>query len=550
MKEFLLIGKRPTHKINDAAVGVNDYKFYNRLSTQFKETLIYPRDEYHETFCCAVTQEKDYLSIFVSNKRPEDFKKDFPSLLFFSYALEANTLRFMRKTESGREENVAFYHAITSERGLKILSMKKIALAYDDNKTLWQHKSSLSQHLFIQETKDDYQPNGYKVIIQRPNKLPETKNTVWVNPICLRLPLMGGELNPETFQLWEENTEPLWLEPLFQNEQAPLIQFYQHGEEQIKSKKSLSRIEKLIWGNSTNQNDYYRWQVFAALDALQGHFHLNNQSQYYWEPPKTLSPNARYFADYWLKRWHGKEEKDIIHNDNKPISPPSYTPTFRYTTNTMDVPFNNNHHNREKLFEDFSLLEQSAFKMISAILKDCPDSHVANDLHRGYLTIHENQNGQYSLNFNANAYLYEFAQRYIVPFSPITVAFPQPVFKEKSGVTDFLKAQKKYYESDIEKLEERFDLIKSTFHGARGFFQQLCDCLENGLQDDNFEPPLQNGWWNHWHEWLYSHSIQSQFIFTLPPIQQPTRVGQAKVGENTFVGGHKNYRQDKIEMCF
>lgn len=98
-------------------------------------------------------------------------------------------------------------------------------------------------------------------------------------------------------------------------------------------------------------------------------------------------------------------------------------------------------------------------------------------------------------------------------------------------------------------MNERFALIHSTFHGARGFFQQLCECLENGSQDDNFESPLQVGWWNHWHEWLYTHSTESKFIFSLPPVQQPTRVGQAKVGETTFVGRRTLYRQDKT-MCF
>ena len=315
-------------------------------------------------------------------------------------------------------------------------------------------------HLFIQEFRDDYEPNGYKVIIQRLNKLPETKNIVWVNPVCLRLPLAGNELSQKTFQLWENSdVEPLWIEPLFQSEQAPRIQFYQRGEKINSQKSSLSRIEKLIWGNPTN--DYHRWQAFAALDALQGHFHLDN-SQYSWQAPKRLSANARYFADYWLKRWHGKED-NITHNDNEIISPPSYTETFRYATNTIDVPFNSDYHNRKKLFGMFSLSKQPVFQMIEAILTNCPNDHPANDLHRGYLTIHENQAG----NFNANAYLYEFAQRYIVSFSPLTIAFPQHPFKDELKETDFFTAQKKYYKCDINKLNERFALIHSTFHGAR-----------------------------------------------------------------------------------
>jgi hypothetical protein len=76
------------------------------------------------------------------------------------------------------------------------------------------------------------------------------------------------------------------------------------------------------------------------------------------------------------------------------------------------------------------------------MLSHCPKDHVANDLHRGYLTIHENQEGEYTLNFNANAYLYEFAQRYIVPFSPLTVAFPQHTFKDELKETDFFTAKK------------------------------------------------------------------------------------------------------------
>jgi hypothetical protein len=540
MQEFLLIGQRPTNKINNAAVGVDDCKFYNRLSNQFREeTLVYPRDEEHETFFGAVTQENNHLIISVNDNEPVDFKKDFPNLLFFSHALEHDTLRFMQKTPGGGEKDVIIYHAITSERGIEILRLKEIN--YDGNETLWQHYSPLRQHLFIQEIEAGY-VNGYKVIIQRLNKLPEPENIVWVNPVCLRLPLAGDELNKKTFQLWEKDVEPLWIEPLFQSEQAPRIQFYQRGEEKINSQKSsLSRIEKLIWGNPTN--DYHRWQAFAALDALQGHFHLDN-SQYSWQAPKRLSANARYFADYWLKRWHGKED-NITHNDNQIISPPSYTQTFRYATNTIDIPFNSDYHSREKLFRMFSLSEQSVFKMIEAILTTCPDDHPANELHRGYLTIHENQAG----NFNANAYLYEFARRYIVPFSLLTVAFPQSTFTDELKETDFFTAQKKYYKCDINKLNERFALTHSTFHGARGFFQQLCECLENGSQDDNFESPLQVGWWNHWHEWLYTHSTASKFIFSLPPVQQPTRVGQAKVGKNTFVGGRTLYRQDKT-MCF
>ncbi len=556
MKEFLLIGQSPI-KINGLEVDKHQRLFYGNLS-QLDTTLVYPRDAMHKTFCGTVVRENGRITISVCNPDfPAHFQNDnFPNLLFFKQSIDADTLRLISTNPDGGGQNlIAIYHAVTSARGQKILKTKKID--FGDHENLWQHYSALSRYLFIQEFDGNYKVDPDKSqdlnVQWVTESLPDTADVVWVNPVCLRLPLTGDELSSTHFDLWAENTQPLWLEPLFQQSQAPRIYFYQYGDQKIKARQSanLSRMEQLIWGTPSRQNDYPHWQAFAALDVLQGRFLLDNQSHYYWLPPDELSSNARYFANYWLKRWHGEKASDSSVSKSHQIEPPSYTKTFRYTASSLGIPLDNkdekDYHHRDTLFECFRLLDKPVFKVIQAVLSHCPKDHVANDLHRGYLTLHDNQDEQYALAFNAQAYLYEFARRYIVPFSQIMIDLPY--FVAKQALFDELcKTQQAFYYEAIK--NRHFNPVDSTFHGARVFFQQLCVSVETGLQVNDITPVLKLGWWNHWHEYLYQNATKSQFRFDLSPnAQQETRVGQAKVGEMTYVGGYTLYQQTQ-KMCF
>jgi len=538
MKEFLLIGQAP-QKINATSVKPEVRQFYQDLLPLLGSSLVYPRAPSHRTFCATLTRVNDSLTLSLCNPDfPQHFQNThLPNLLFFNKYIDATRLRLM--PNEGGHRPIAIYHAIASRRGAEILAKKQICFAHP----LWTQYSTLVHHLFIQEIDDNYKFNDYLDLkVQAVNsRLPETEDIVWVNPVCLRLGLNSDEVETQNFDLWNEKIKPLGLEPLFPDSVAPRIHFYQYGEEKIRARKSaehLSRIEKLIWGDN-------QWQAFAALDVLQGWFHLDNESGYYWQAPKDLSPNARFFANYWLERWHGKEAS---FSDNETIRPPSYTKAFRCVTGSGGVPLNNNaFHDRNSLFAGFSLYEKPVFQVIEAVLEKCPQ-HIANDLHSGYLTIHENQGEQYSLNFNAQAYLYEFARRYIIPISQISVDFPPPHFlKEEQTLTELCQIQKEFYSQAIKGL--RFDPIYSTFHGARGFFQHLCESLVSDVQVNDQIQALGIGWWNHWHEWLYNNNINSSFMFELPAKQSGPRVGQAKVGEMTYLGGRRLYRQTQT-MCF
>jgi len=554
MKTFLLIGQSPI-KINGLTVGDEQRLFYDMLSPLLDTTLVYPRHATHKTFCAAVVRDNGRITLSVCNPDSHSHfdNTDFPNLLFFKHSIEAETLRLVYPNPGGGQTLIATYHAVTSVRGQAILDIKQID--FGGNENLWQQYSALSRHLFIQEFDQAYQVDpdiSHDLNVQSVfESLPDTEDVVWVNPVCLRLPLTGAELKSTQFDLWAEETEPLWLEPLFQAAQAPRIHFYQYGDKQIKARlaSNLSRIEQLIWGTpSFSQAPYPRWQAFAALDVLQGRFFLKNQSNYFWLAPDNFSPNADYFADYWLTRWHGqKATDDSLCNDSKMIKSPSYTKTFRYAANSLGMPLNNEaYHDRETLFQCFSLLKKPVFKVIQAVLSHCPEDHVANDLHRGYLTVHENQDEYYALAFNAQAYLYEFALRYIVPFSQIMIELPAPDFLTKSAL-DLRETQQASYNETIKNLY--FNPIDSTFHGARGFFQQLSVSLETGLQTEPVTQTLKLGWWNHWHEYLYQNATQSHFKFNLSQAaQQKTCVGQAKVGNMTYVGGYTLY-QPTQKMC-
>jgi len=554
MKEFLLLGKYPI-KINGLDVDQDQRLFYGNLSPQLGTTLVYPRKNSHKTFCGSVVRENGRITISVCNPDHHDHfaNANFPNLLFFKQSIDADTLRLIfTNPDGGGQILIAIYHAVTSARGQEILNTKKID--FGDHENLWQHYSALSRHLFIQEIDGNYKAEPSKshdlnvqTVIE---SLPDTADVVWVNPVCLRLPLTGDELSSTHFDLWAENTQPLWLEPLFQQSQAPRIYFYQYGDKKIKARQSanLSRMEQLIWGTPSRQNDYSHWQAFAALDVLQGRFFLDNQSQYYWLPPDELSSNARYFANYWLERWHGEKATGSSVSKNHQIEPPSYTKTFRYAADSQGNPLENNknYHHREILFECFRLLDKPVFKVIQAVLSHCPKDHVANDLHRGYLSLHDNQDEQYSLAFNAQAYLYEFARRYIVPVSQIMIDLPSPNFVAEPALSELCQTQQAFYHEAIK--ERYFNPVDSTFHGARFFFQQLCVSVETGLQVNDITQVLKLGWWNHWHEYLYQNATQNKFRFDLSPKAQ-TRVGQAEVGEMTYVGGYTLYQQTQ-KMCF
>jgi len=556
MNAFLLIGERPI-KINRLEVDNQQRLFYDKLSPLLDTTLVYPRDNSHKTFFGSVVRENGRMTISVCNPdHYSHFKNDdFSNLLFFKHSIEADTLRLIYTQPDGAgQELIATYHAVTSVRGQAILDIKQID--FGGNENLWQQYSALSRHLFIQEFDHAYQADpdiSHDLNVQSViDSLPDTEDVVWVNPVCLRLPLTGNELSCTQFDLWAEETEPLWLEPLFQAAQAPRIHFYQYGDEQIKARtaSNLSRMEHLIWGTpSSPQAPYPRWQAFAALDVLQGRFFLNNQSNYFWLAPDNLSRNADYFAEYWLARWLGNETTDdSLCNDSKMIEPPSYTKTFRYATNSLAMPLNNKaYHDRDTLFDCFSLLKKPVFKVINTVLSRCPNEHVANDLHRGYLTLHDNQDEHYVLAFNAQAYLYEFALRYIMPFSQIMIELPAPDFLTKSA-PELCKTQQAFYNQAIKNLY--FNPIDSTFHGARDFFQQLSVSLETELPINDVTQTLKLGWWNHWHEYLYQNATQSDFKFNLSQEdQQKTCVGQAKVGDMTYVGSYTLY-QPTQKMCF
>ncbi len=555
MKTFLLIGQPPI-KINGLEVDKQQRLFYGDLSRQLGTTLVYPRDAMHKTFCGTVVRANGRFTISVCKPDfPANFQNDnFPNLLFFKQSIDADTLRLISTNPDGGGQNlIANYHAVTSARGQQILNIKKID--FGGNENLWQHYSALSQHLFIQEFDNNYQvdpDNSHDLHVQTVTEsLPNTEDIVWVNPVCLRLPLTGAELNTSQFDLWAENTQPLWLEPLFQQSQAPRIYFYQYGDEKIKARQSpyRSRMEQLIFGTPSRQNGYPHWQAFAALDVLQGQFFLNNQSHYCWQPPDKLSPNADYFANYWLARWHGKKASDSSVSKSHQIEPPSYTKTFRYAASSSGIPLDNNAcQQRQTLFQCFSLLNKPVFKVIQAVLSHCPKEHVAHDLHRGYLTLHDNQDEHYALAFNAQAYLYEFALRYIAPVSQIMIELPSPDFVAEPALIELCQTQQAFYQKAIQ--NQHFNPIDSTFHGARGFFQQLCVSIETGLQVNDVTPVFKLGWWNHWHDYLYQNATQSQFGFDLSPkAEQQIRVGQAEVGDMTYVGGYTLYQQTQ-KMCF
>ncbi len=564
MKYFLIIAQRPD-KINNLSIAETERQFYEQLSPELGTTLVYPRNASHRSFRGVVTRQEG-LKISVCNPDfPPHFNNgDFPNLLFFKHSVDAHTLRLIfTNPDEGGQRLIAIYHAVTSPRGINILAQKNIRFGGNDN--LWQHYSALSQHLFIQEI-GDFPANSddcYLNVQSVQTLMPNDDDEVWLNPICLRLPLTGGELQQESFDLWAENTQPLWLEPLFPSEQAPRIQFYQYGDKQIQARKTarkpaehLSRLEKLIWSDT----DYYhRWQAFAALDTLQGHFHIdNNKQRYYWQAPDELNPmdrynarynacyNARYFANYWLERWHGEEVTESPLSDA--IHPPSYTKDFRYAAGTGWLPLKNNAcQDRETLFNCFGLLNKPVYQVIQAVLERCPNNHTAHQIHHGYLTVHDNQGDEYALRFNAQAYLYEFAQRYIIPFSQISIDFPPAEFSKKEQAIELCKIQQAYFNEAIKELH--FDPIYSTFHGARGFFQRLTESLVKGLQETDQVQTLNLGWWNHWHDWLYKNTTTSTFRFHLPTDQLGPRVGHAKVGKTTYLGGHNLYKQDKT-MCF
>lgn len=551
MNEFLLIGQRPTETVNGAQIGRADNFFFDGLSKQFNTALIYPQDPFHITFCGAVSRKNQQFEISIL----ENFSfnnTNFPNLLFFNHILEtpSRPLRFMKINDRGGQVDIVVYHPITSQRGTEILKTKKID--FDNGEPLWQQYSELHQRLFIQEYDNNHAiPEAYSKVIVQPlqRSLPNTAKMVWVNPVCLRLRLTGDELNRAKFHLWTEDTEPLWLEPLFQQSQAPRIYFYQYGFDKINARtpSKRSRMEQLIWGTPNRPDNYPYWQAFAALEVLPGQFVLDNQSHYHWQISAQLTANAKYFADYWLKRWHGNGITDLT--DGQMIESPSYTNRFRDAVSSPGISLNNeadnetNYHHTDTLFACFRLLDKPIFRVVQAVLSRCPKDMVANRLHRGYLRVRENQDEHYTLAFNAQAYLHEFARRYIAPLSPIRIDFPSLDFLADPVLAKQCQTQQEFYHNAIK--NQHFNPIDSTFHGARGFFQQLSVSVETGLQDEPEIPAIKLGWWNHWHEYLYQNSSDSPFQLEL----QYTRVGHAHVGEMTYVGGYSLYQQTE-KMCF
>ena len=554
MNKFVAVVKPPA-----TIYGVKEERFYHKhfgYFTHFRQPpsivetlekfLIFPCDDRHKTFTM-------YLERGLKNGRPKRIQvsphnlkflanRGLSNFLFFQEPLPKTLSSLTLYYEDPAKRYMSFethYHALNREI-VKDLEPYLIQEVFD--RPAWQEYSSISSHIYMQ--RDDIPPTkgNVKIKVEISDK-PDASGNLWVNPICLCLPVWGEELRHPVFQqiIDRENIEAILLaEPLFEQSYLGCIYFYLWGQKHIEKRtgdvppdeKDYSRIEKPIWGRG--KNTCSMWKPFAALDILRGAFYVCKNNSNYWRRPEDLPSNACYFADYWVNCWQGQEIK--IAQTHYPLAAPLDARVLHYSRagglglNRKDL--ENACCSLDKILERFPRWKTLFMETISHILqqKGMLNTPAIKD-YLGYLMVDMKKGDQCRLYFDGMNYISQFAKKYIAPLSPVYIQFPDVNFEDEKETDE---AKQKYRE----KLNDAcVDIIHALPLGEQKFLEALCHSLVHGISHEEIKLPFRSGWWNDWQRALFSYSGTKPFKFYFPGgdfIIKKSIIGQDYLGKKQY----------------
>jgi len=150
---------------------------------------------------------------------------------------------------------------------------------------------------------------------------------------------------------------------------------------------------------------------------------------------------------------------------------------------------------------------------------------IFNQCHIGHYRLRKLDKELWDFSFDFMGFYQDFAERFLVPQSPVLIALPALDEEALNRVpTEVSEAHKRYENRQI-------DLVNSLDYGARTMLVQLLQDIN--LPTNSVDLPYQFGWPWQWYQLLYTHPFDVQLRLKVP-LQDSAVLGHARIGIMTL----------------
>jgi hypothetical protein len=365
---------------------------------------------------------------------------------------------------------------------------------------------------------------------------------VWLNPLIVRLKVAGDELaKPDNINMISvqvelhkiKELENVFFEPYLGsdfNGRVALLSYL--GDKVREQPRSMTVVESLLFGTQPTKNAVV---AFVALDALGGAFEIrgygSGEPKFIWHPPiKGLSPNGKKLAEALLLEWGGTLEalgKWPVATPAPQRVPEIYNPLWESMGLVSQVVAKEIARSAEKALEISNIPAENNEQTTIAYLYDIINYNraVFDGCHIGHYRLRKFDDNQWEFLFDLMGFYQDFAQRFLVPRSPVFINLPVLDHDNLDRLPkEVLKAYKDY------EYQRQIDLVNSLDYGARTLLVQVLHYSnEPVLAEQCIDLPYCFGWPWQWYQLLYRHPFHTQLHFQLP-LSDSAVLGHAQVG--------------------
>ncbi|MBF0231607.1 MAG: hypothetical protein HQK65_01030 [Desulfamplus sp.] len=574
---------------NDEPLNLNNNQPLQQLCKHNDITFIHPQNP-NQPICSLnlynIVNTNEYFvenRNFISKMNPGDPGHNadlIKTLIFFKESLDKKEIRF--------NQNMYF----------KKLERKSLKSGIGE--TAFQN-SLFATHFY--ERKDNIPGEDvYNCTLNKQNQN-TTRLAGWFNPIIIKVRLNGnifkdvkdnidkGQMNPATTLSYLLHKDSLlFIEPVLSEEYSVQIEWLEILEEEYFGKTEkypMSLVESIFWSRKEEHQPLPMpiWKPFVSLDGLRGSFRIEehgeseNGIKRYWVPyAKNIKANFKWYANYWLRKWHSKAELLENVDDNIDIfkSSPILKCCNNHKCNGLAVKDKNKwkpaidddlvtaylaldnlvkDENKSTQVQDLTtisdiidLYEKSdswkliiqsvpellhAFKMILQRFKGRRDIEKC---HLPFLWIDWPKNEEQGIVYFSDLEFIEyFTREYFVPKSKILIKLPENILE-----TDNSEDKNLFKQSTKDRYLE---LVDSPRWGAALLLLKLAKYLTPGKQftKSKLELDYKRGWWTEWYESLFSCCENIQ-IRLLP--KGGCQLGEMILGKDELGTDSSIYKQD------
>jgi hypothetical protein len=350
----------------------------------------------------------------------------------------------------------------------------------------------------------------------------------WLNPLIVRVGFDGDALRPgEALERLARANAVLHVEPIFTEEWLGRLglqrAIFQRWRDAFIDE--VSAVEALHWGRTPTASSA-PWRPFLALDGLGGSFHLENHGDlgatWTWAPPVNAAVNRLWFARHWLAAL-GMQDRPAP-EARSAVPPPAIVRPWQRPVRRIDV---------DHEWAGAAALLRTAGTLLASFrggryrsdreallgwlgeVIEREGLDALNESHRGHYSVAVTRGEVDAVLFDEAQFLDAFAEQYVAPHSPVTVAMPEG--------TDAVR---------LTTSAGHRDLLLRWFRATGAAASRVREA----------EIAHRFGWWNDWYGLLYTATLDVRLTLRRPP--RGFRLGFARLGQNVLGPDAASHQSD------